>query len=509
MAWAAIGGATLLNLVPVIWFRFLPSSDGPAHVYNAALARDLLLGRSWTDAARPLIAFNDFPVPNWFGHLLLAIGGLALGPIEAERLLIALWIVLFPLSLLYAIRAVTPDADALALVACPLAFSAQLHWGFYNFLLSTCFFLLALGWWLRHADRAAPATTIAFAGLSLVTFACSLAGFAQLALWIGVLSICRLASGQRGAARTAAWSAIGLAPALGLSAWFWIAQPPARSDFPTWRYAAGNIGRLEVLRAFGTPFEAITASALAVVLWGTVLAGLALSWRDRRYRGWPFLVVLAASAAHVFIAPASVVGASLLTPRQVYFVVLAAALWMAAHGARRPGAVLACACALAAVALVAARWPVYEKYDAAMRRFVDAIAQADFGRARTLLSVPSRRQPRVGPSGRPAVVLSGAAAGYVAALRQLVWLDDYELRTTHFPLRTRHEPWTDGSLQFVTAPDTRIDALLTWDGDARTRAALADRLMSPPAGTLSRIEFPSVPDAPTLFVRRTVPPHAN
>jgi hypothetical protein len=345
--------------------------------------------------------------------------------------------------------------------------------------------------------------TIVFAGLALVTFACSLAGFTQLVLWIAVLSACRLATRRPGTPGVLVRSALALAPALGLSAWFWAAQPAAVREYPTWRYAAGNVLRLDVVRTLGTPLEAVAGSTLAAVLWGAMLASLAIAWRDRRAAGWPFLVLLAVGVAYAFFAPASVLGASLLTPRQVYFVVFAAALWMAARHTRRSHLLLAGTCAVATAVLVAARWPLYAQYDTAMRRFVDDVSGADFGSARTLLSVPARAQPQIDPSGRSAVVLSGAAAGYVATLRQLVWLDDYELRTTHFPLRTRERHEAHGPVQFVSAPGSRIDALLTWNGDARARDALAGRLMAAPDVMLSRIQFPTVAGTPTLFLRRS------
>src|SRR5690349_10125799 len=75
----------LLNTLPALLFRFFPTMDGPAHLYNARLIRELLGGNS---ALAPYVVLNDFPVPNWLGHFILAAAGAVVPAFLAEKILV-------------------------------------------------------------------------------------------------------------------------------------------------------------------------------------------------------------------------------------------------------------------------------------------------------------------------------------------------------------------------------------------------------------------------------------
>ena len=59
----------LLYLIPVLAFKFFPTVDGPAHLYNSNLIFEL-----WTNTDGPIsnyFQFNNTITPNWSGHFLL------------------------------------------------------------------------------------------------------------------------------------------------------------------------------------------------------------------------------------------------------------------------------------------------------------------------------------------------------------------------------------------------------------------------------------------------------
>src|SRR5687767_14428382 len=83
----------LLFIVPVWVVNYIPTADGPAHVYNAWLMKELALG----DAGHLAQAFRiDWrPHPNWLGHAVMAVLMLIAPPVIAEKLLFTLIIALF------------------------------------------------------------------------------------------------------------------------------------------------------------------------------------------------------------------------------------------------------------------------------------------------------------------------------------------------------------------------------------------------------------------------------
>src|SRR5213075_2780033 len=86
----------LVHLIPIWAFWYLPTTDGAAHVANAQVMRKI------NDPAMPVLKHYYFvsgqPSPNLVGHLVLAGLLYVVPPVIAEKLLVSLYIVLFPLS---------------------------------------------------------------------------------------------------------------------------------------------------------------------------------------------------------------------------------------------------------------------------------------------------------------------------------------------------------------------------------------------------------------------------
>src|SRR5437016_1926972 len=100
------------QLLPLLLLPEIPTQDGPSH---RAVAYAL---RIWDQpAAAPLRQYfvrNAEALPNWFVFFLQA-KVLAFVPLAvADKLLIAAYVVMLPLALRYALRAVDRDAGFLA-----------------------------------------------------------------------------------------------------------------------------------------------------------------------------------------------------------------------------------------------------------------------------------------------------------------------------------------------------------------------------------------------------------
>ncbi len=66
----------LAGTIPLLVFRHFVTLDGPAHLYNAQLIREIWFGGH--SLVNDLFRVNDFPVPNWSGHLIMALLNLLL-----------------------------------------------------------------------------------------------------------------------------------------------------------------------------------------------------------------------------------------------------------------------------------------------------------------------------------------------------------------------------------------------------------------------------------------------
>src|SRR3954451_4735207 len=154
LAWARQPGNALFlalllwHLVPVWAFRYFPSQDGGEHVNNA----NILLRYFTSDGAlfREYFIFNRNLDPNWLGHVILAsVMSVAPGNV-AEKILLTIYVLAFPLSVRYALRAIEPDAGWLAIFSFPFIFNFAVHMGFWNFALSLPLFFLVVGYWMHH-----------------------------------------------------------------------------------------------------------------------------------------------------------------------------------------------------------------------------------------------------------------------------------------------------------------------------------------------------------------------
>jgi hypothetical protein len=466
----AFAAAVVLNLAPIAWFTYLPTRDGPSHAMNARLVRRLLTGTA--GHAVDLVTWNPSPVPNWLGHALMAAAGAIVTAFQAERLLLVVIVASLPLALRYALRASVTATTALEFLAVPLAWGGQVHWGFYNYALSLSCFLVAVGYWLRHRDG----LTWPVLGIwSLILVATYFAG-AQALLHTGlVVGTVALAERRPGLSRRLWRTAVAAMPALALLAAFTVLRPrvaePATA-YPAASWAAANLFRLDVLR--GVDGDSLVTTAMALGL-----GALAARWCLRSLTERPLLeralaIAFAIDVALVFLAPTTIGGGTLLTPREAAFALLTLILCFGADPRWIPRpVVLAVVAALLTVGLHASRIPFYARYDEAMREFVAGAPVVLTGGM--LLAEPlDCPHPGTDPA-TGSVCLSGNAGAYAAIARDAVLVNNYELETAHFPLWSSL-PMSDGA--FVRPDGERlVDTVMLWRGSPEARRERAAVLL--------------------------------
>ncbi len=315
----------------VPWFV---TQDSPAHVYNAEI-----LAR-WFDRDSPfeaIFAVRWEPIPNWFGHVLLALLTRILPAQVAERIVTTSTLAGFAAAV-YWLRlqvAGTPDLavgsmqggrkrssspgpvaghlPASALLAALLAMNLTWLLGFTSFTMGACLFPLTLGYWWPRRDRLRARDVLVLWGLFILGYFCHLVSLGLTVLGLGILALATPLPGSSQGERTGrmpwrmlaarlvplAAAALPLLP-LGL-AYLRLASRggpmnPLWENFPNplslsgWRTQLSWADPITLMRKDALPFTDQVGPRflmMAPVFWlaAALVAWLAMQWVDRTGRG--------------------------------------------------------------------------------------------------------------------------------------------------------------------------------------------------------------------------------
>jgi hypothetical protein len=442
----------LLHLLPIWSFRYLPTTDGAAHVANA----DVL--RKYHDPAfdvfRKYYYISREPSPNLAGHLILAGLLYVAPPTVAEKILVSLYVVLFPLAVRYAVKAAHRRAAPLAYLSFPLIYSFLFHQGFYNFCLSFAAFFLVIGYWFGNKDRLTGWKALVLCGLALLLYTCHLF---SLMMACGVLAA--LAGSEWAveawktrrpfgtAATRALFTGAALLPAFVLA----VVYRPSSKDAPIpdvepWSFSQLkdellSLAQFSPMTSFRREEQwlggAVFALFAALAVW-TLLS----KFRRRYWTGRDVLLVVMIALAGVFIRAVDPASVYYYVPqRALFYAFLIAIPWLAAQPMTRRvrRAVPPIAICAAVAFLASASWK-YREFSSQIREFVD-VAGGQIAPNRTFLPLvysPHGLSDWNKPSSTDAAPFY-MISGYIAAQRNAVDLRNYEARTDHFPVRFRPE----------------------------------------------------------------------
>lgn len=134
--------------LPLLFSNYFVTLDGPAHLYNANLIKEIFLGNhsSITD----LFAVNDFPVPNWSGHLLMALFNLLLPAYLSEKLVFLLYFVLTPLFFRKLLLHLYPENRILTYLILLFVHNHLVYYGFINMSLGIMFLFITGYYFVRY-----------------------------------------------------------------------------------------------------------------------------------------------------------------------------------------------------------------------------------------------------------------------------------------------------------------------------------------------------------------------
>lgn len=475
-----------LALWPVWANAYFLTNDGPCHLYNARVLRDMLLGQE-TGFYGDWYALNPDIEPNWLNHFLLAAFQLVLSPIVSEKLFLTLYIVGFAHGFRYLARSIFPSNGSLVFLAFPFVFHKVFLMGFFNFSASVVLFFWLVGYWLRHGKQAGWKSRIAMGALMLLLLLahpvsyCMAMGVIAFQ-WLGEVTVTWL-SPHREARRPL----LGVALATGLVAMpslclllaFLLRQGgqvvASQASFHTLFHSFLELKALVILQSTEKPFPIL----LSLLIGTWMLAGfLRIRRLPKGHLGILLLFFLSIYA--YFTQPEQVGGVGIVADRLQFYPYLIALCWLATQA--WPGWLLKGAAVLGVgiwVALFAVRLHSFSLASAAVEEVVSAHTHMRPYTSVLMLSYgPEGRLPHDGDFITKETHLFRHIAEYLGTLQPHIILNNYEAHTKWFPLRWKpgrdpyellsEGPGFEGWLPTVDFENFRnltgkdVDYVLTW-----------------------------------------------
>lgn len=450
-----LGAVIAAQLLPLVLLRYLPTQDGPSHQALAYAMR--VIDRPEGAPLREYLVLNDEALPNWFVFFLQAKVLAFLSVQAAEKVLVAVYVVLLPLGLRYALRAIEPSAGFLAALGLPFTFNFLFGMGFLNFCFSLAAFFFAFGYYVRRAERFSWKHAVALALLAAWVYFCHPVTLVMLFLAVGTFGCWQVWLQLRRASFHPKewWRAVSerlvlpltsFVPVLLLLATFVgrrLDRPNARLDFTV---KLKHLLGLYSLVSFDRRTLAISLGLAA--LFGLLV--LLVVWRRHRNGSLKpspadgLLAIAAVFTIVYFAAPSTLAGGGFLNHRLALFPPLALLLWFASgQWMSRARWVTQLAAALLAIAMLATLWARWSRIDGYLDEYVATANLVEDGRTVLPLAFAPQGVEMASDGERQDLAFRVwpfvHALGYVAGRRPIVDLGLYEAGEDYFPLRFRPE----------------------------------------------------------------------
>jgi hypothetical protein len=419
--------------VPVWSVRYLPTADGPSHLYNASLL--LRLAARLSPTASSIYMIDWHPSPNWLGHLLLALLMTSLSPVVAERLLFSAIVVLF-LTGAWMLAGVRGEQSRVyAFLAFPLAFHQSLQFGDYDFCLATGLYLVIVALWWSRRDDPSPRNLTLIGGLLLLSYSSHPLPTLLAIASIGVLWLVSSRDFRH---------LLALIPATAMLLWYARTQPSIGTPPPIGRV----IDSLTHVRFLLTFDERQLRFGIALFVLYLSLA-IATLWIGPRRNAFAFLVL--AFLILYFVAPSHV----------ALFLFLVPIAWFTPDLPPRVRTGLVAILSVIAIATVIF---MTQRYRAAGRVMTEIVRTFDAAEPDSKF-IPLLFDARPPRSYYPLLMHT---ADYAAVQRNLIDLTNYEAQHGGFPIRYRAEhrvieSGTIDPMKFRAADYVdRADLIFTW-----------------------------------------------
>ncbi len=429
----------IANASFIFAFRWIPTMDGAAHLYNARLLQQIIFEDN--QFLLQFLELNPEPVPNWSGHFILMVL-LQIGwpPFLAEKLILLIITCGIPLVFRQVLVQLKAPFLAASYLVVPLIYTFVFALGFYNFYLGIFFLFASLYAWFGF--QAKPKIWLAFL-FAVAAFGCyfsHIVPFGLLGLVVAIDFVRRpigylfhkktdLSVNQWVGRKSLGLLLLPLA-VLGYRFFQSRGEIPLMpfSDFSLWKEL---LFRMEALMMYGQLHEKVVEKIIGFVFLSLLVYGAIHAFRHKkRLRSeillWGFIAALILIMS--LILPNQSSGGGYVTIRLVllfwFFLMIAIGFFVPKD---RLAHSLVAVAALAQLTLVQAHFKAMNWLSAPTAQMTEA--------AQTITP-----HQVIFSSRHSSIWLDGHFSNYLGIFEPVVILENYEASNDYFPLRWKQNP---------------------------------------------------------------------
>ena len=283
-----------LMLIP-IWIVQYPSLQD---YYNHLLKAKVLL-----DYSNSAMNYSNFysivhlPVPNSASTLVMAFLMMFFQPMVAGKIFLSIYVVLFPLSAMYLIRAAGSEIRPLHYIGFAFVYNPCFLGGYIDFCLSAAVVQFAVGYWLKTRNQINFGVGVKYTGFVLLTY---LSHFWGLAILLGITGLLMLRESH---ARKLLWISCAVLAAALLGVYSRVTGERLTADYYGFTYLISIIRNFLSLPRLGAlPMDSLhlaTAGTLIILRLGLLVSFLYLALKRRT----PLFWITVLMAVGYFIVP--------------------------------------------------------------------------------------------------------------------------------------------------------------------------------------------------------------
>jgi len=138
----------LIGTLPILLTKYYVTLDGPAHLYNANIIKELLFDNY--SEIQNVFSINYFPVPNLMSQLIMSLLNLALPSFISEKIFLLLYFVLTPIFFRKYMLLLYPGNRAFTYLILLFLHNNLLYFGFYNMCIAVTFLFITSYYNLKY-----------------------------------------------------------------------------------------------------------------------------------------------------------------------------------------------------------------------------------------------------------------------------------------------------------------------------------------------------------------------
>jgi hypothetical protein len=170
------------SIVPLFFVRYVPSLDGPKHLFVGQVVKQLWLGNGFFEQ---FYALNPLYNGNVLGNYLIAFFMLFLPTWLAEKLFLVLYIVVLATGFRQLQIAIARKASHMGVLVFAFVYTSLFMLGYYNFSLAIGIMFFALAYWINHYKAIGLKQMVVLALLILLCYYAHIFVFGFLLLLMG------------------------------------------------------------------------------------------------------------------------------------------------------------------------------------------------------------------------------------------------------------------------------------------------------------------------------------